>query len=386
MRRFALIVLLNLGVTLASVSQDKKAKAWELKGYIKDLQSTSFIDNPDSITTSNLIHNRINFKWDFAKRLYTRIEARNRIFYGEQVKLIPGFGKYIDTDNGYVKLTKLWVDERALVAHSIIDRALVSYSESKINLTIGRQRINWGINTVWNPNDLFNAYSFLDFDYEERPGVDAVRMQYFMKAFSSLEFAFKPSKKKNQNVAAALCKFNRWKYDIQFLCGIYYDDLALGTGWAGNIKEAGFKGEATYFRNKNHFSDDNGVLSASAMLDYSFKNSWYVSGAALYQSQPAIIPQGNTLFFSSDLSAKHLMPYRYTYYLRITKGFTPIMSSNLAVIYSPTDNSIILFPSLGYNVAQNFDLDLTLQSFFSEAFGTYKAQGNSLYLRMKFSF
>jgi hypothetical protein len=386
MLRTILIIAAIFLFTEKSFSQTEKIKNYELKGYIKDLQSIFFVDNPDSIITSNLIHNRINFKWDISKSFYTRIELRNRIFYGEQVKLIPGFGKFIDTDNGYINLSKLWVNEGALVIHSAIDRALLNYSSSKMNVAAGRQRINWGINTIWNPNDLFNAYSFLDFDYEERPGVDAIRMQYFVKTFSSAEFAFKPSKEKNQSVAAALYKFNKWKYDFQFLTGIYYDDLAFGAGWAGNIKDAGFKGEATYFRSKNNFADDNGTLSASAALDYSFKNNWYVSAAMLYQSEPAAVIQGNSPFITSNLSAKTLMPYRYTFYLGAMKGFTPIISANMAIIYSPTDNSTILFPSFAYNVAQNLDLDLVLQSFFSETFGTYRAQGNSIYLRMKFSF
>ena len=55
---------------------------------------------------------------------------------------------------------------------------IYDYRDNKINFRIGRQRINWGTTTIWNPNDIFNAYNFLDFDYEERPGMDGGKFQY----------------------------------------------------------------------------------------------------------------------------------------------------------------------------------------------------------------
>ena len=62
-------------------------------------------------------------------------------------------------------------------------------SDEKWELTLGRQRINWGVNLAFNPNDLFNAYSLIDFDYQERPGSDAIRFQYFTNELSSFETA-----------------------------------------------------------------------------------------------------------------------------------------------------------------------------------------------------
>ena len=153
----------------------------------------------------------------------------------------------MDIDNGIIDLSHVWVNENSFVFHSIIDRLWMNYSHKKFDLRIGRQRINWGVNTVWNPNDLFNAFNFVDFDYEERPGSDAVRFQYYTGDFSSFEIAARPGEHIDSTVAAAMYKFNKWNYDFQVLGGNYFSDIALGLGWAGNIKNAGFKGEATYF-------------------------------------------------------------------------------------------------------------------------------------------
>jgi len=129
------------------------------------------------------------------------------------------------------------------------DRLNLNYSYGNWDITLGRQRINWGINTVWNPNDLFNSQNFLDTDYEEKPGSDALRIQYTTGETSSLEIAFHPDKefKMKQSVLAAIYKFNFRSFDFQILAARYLQDYSMGMGWAGNIKNAGFKGEINYF-------------------------------------------------------------------------------------------------------------------------------------------
>lgn len=378
--------MICLLVGTAVYAQQEKPKKIQVNGYIKDLQSASFTDNAASLTTSNLIHNRINMLGNWSEHFTTRLEFRNRIFYGEQVKLINGFGKLINTDAGYVNLGHLWVNEPSIVVHSIIDRALIRYATSKSIITIGRQRINWGINTIWNPNDLFNTYNFLDFDYEERPGVDAMRLQYFPEKIAAYELAYKPAGNGSFGVLAAMLKFNTNEYDLQVVGGVYYNDLALGMGWAGPFMQAGFKGEATYFRNRQNKIWGNDVINVSASFDYTFANTWYVSAATLYQSNPPVFLPATGILFNSNLSAKNLMPYRYTYLANVMKSFNPLFSGSVSVIYSPEKNNLILFPSVRYSLSSNTEIDLTMQSYFGETGNVYKSLGNSVYLRLKANF
>ena len=358
----------------------------ELKGYIKDLQASSFTNNADSLYTWNLVHNRINFKWNFTNSLLARVEVRTRLYYGEQIKLIQGFGDYIDTDEGYFKLSKLWVNKKAMVLHSTVDRLMMSYTHLKFTLTLGRQRINWGINTIWNPNDLFNASNFLDFDYEERPGTDGLRMQYFPNTNTSLEAGFKLGENSDQTVLAVLYKTNKWNYDIQLLTGIYYTDWVIGCGWAGNIKDAGFKGEFSYFIPKNESSEGNNVLSTSLTLDYSFNNNWYASLSTLYQSR-VFISEGSAIIAQPRvLNAKFLMPYQYSFYANVNKQFSPLLTGNLGIVFSTTRNSTIFLPGLSFNISESMDLDLTAQCMFEKITEDYQTTGNTIYLRIKFSF
>lgn len=384
-----LILLLYLFSAIKNFSQGdstQKQKRIGFHGYVKDLQSASFAVGDNSLSSLNLIHNRLNFKFNISPKISGRLEIRNRIFYGEQIAQISGFGKTINQYPGYFNLSKLWVDDSNFVVQSVIDRALLQYLTDKWNIKIGRQRINWGINNIWNPNDIFNAYNFLDFDYEERPGNDAIRVEHFLKDNSTIEFAYKAGKEKDQTIAAALYKFNKSKYDIQFLGGVYNTDIVVGGGWAGSIKDAGFKGEVSYFHPKKEFTDSFGVVTASIMFDYTFKKSWYGIFSFLFNSDPANGFANNANFTNLNINAKNLFPFRYSFYTATAKQFTPVTSMNLAVIYSPLNNSLILFPTFAWNAAKNLDLDITAQSFFAMQQKRYQSLGTTLFLRGRLSF
>ncbi len=333
--KYLLLLVVSLSsLNLFAQEDSVKQKRVFLNGYIKDLQSVYIGNDIHSLTSANLIHNRLNFKFSISSKITGRLEIRNRIFYGDQMKQFPDFGKSINQYNGFFNLSKLWVNETPLVVHSVIDRAVIQYTTEKWDIKIGRQRINWGIHNIWNPNDIFNAYNVLDFDYEERTGNDALRIQRFFEDNTSLEFAIKPGRKTDETISALMYKFNKHNYDFQLISGVYRSDIVLGGGWAGNIKDAGFKGEVSYFHPKRNSLDTTGVLSIALMSDRTFKNNWYGSFAFLYNSKPSDILLGGGSLYSSTLSAKSLFPFKYSFHLAALKTLSPITSLNFSVIYS----------------------------------------------------
>ncbi|MEL6649935.1 MAG: hypothetical protein AAFQ87_03930 [Bacteroidota bacterium] len=371
--------------------QAQEAKKLNVGGYVKFLQTQYFVQNPQLDTTigltDNLFHNRLNLhyypneKWDIG------IESRNRLFYGDQIKVNPAFSDQVDTYNGLVDLSVRWHDGNGFLLHSIIDRAYVNYSHDKWDITVGRQRINWGINTVWNPHDLFNAFNFLDFDYEERPGSDAIRVQYFPGVVSRAEIAIAPDDTIENSVAAALYLFNVKGYDVQVLSGYYRGDAVFGAGWAGNLGQIGFKGEASYFIPIEDLSEDSlSSLNASIGLDYVFGNGLYVSGSALYNSR-AEAGSTNALGVSGGaLSPKNLFPARFALFASASGNFTPLFTGNVSVIYGPGNSLVALIPTLTYSVKENWAIDFIGQSFFVEQNETFGHQATGVFLRLKWSY
>lgn len=339
--------------------QEKKAE-FTLSGYINYLPSYLEFKglNHQEFQTNHLIHNRINIRGYIRENFSIGLELRNRILSDE--------GRF-NSDNGYVDLSHYFVNDSKFKMHSMIDRMWLKYQKEKIEISVGRQRVNWGINTIWNSNDLFNAYNFIDFDYIERPGSDVIRFQYTGDDLSSLDIVYKPSTlETNSSVIAALYKINKMGYDFQFLLANYYDDIALGGGWAGNIKNAGFKGEITYF-----ISDDSSEINSTSLstsIDYSFKNGFYILGSHLYNSNGFSDPQqfDPHSVTQNVLSPKNLMPSKNSFLIQASAFITPAINSSFTLLYGEGINFFFFSPNISYEINASLDASIIGQFFYMD--------------------
>ena len=235
---------------LLNLNANAQLKPVTFNGYIKDLymyyKPGRQIPGLDAnYLSSNLIHNRLNFRWYANSHFTLAVEARNRVFFGQMIREFPIYKEYIDVDNGFFDLSGTIASGDAWFIHSIIDRAWLDYMNGNWQVRVGRQRINWGINLVWNPNDVFNTFSYFDFDYEERPGTDAVKIQYYTGVTSSAQLVYKIGRNENETAVAGMYRFSKFNYDFQFLGGWVGKDYVIGGGWSGDIRGGGFRGEAT---------------------------------------------------------------------------------------------------------------------------------------------
>lgn len=392
--RFAAIYLLMLMVpsltraqelppvdTSAAVAE-KPSGSFSLNGYIKDMQTLSFDKTFNSLAATNLIHNRLNCKWRPAENLTLALELRNRLIWGDEVRSLPDYGKYLRNANERIDLSRVWFSNPSMVLHTNIDRFYADYKLKNVSLRLGRQRINWGIATTWNPNDLFNTYNFLDFDYEERPGSDAVRFTTEFTGFSGLEIAYSPGRSGPGKVLAGKYYFNAKGYDFQLISGIYGDRFTAGTGWAGSIGEAGFKGEFQFFSGSG---SDKVQYNLTVESDYVFGNGWYLNGALLFNNNGLNRRITNPLEVNFNFSPSNLMPTKWNFILTTGKEITPLLSTNLSVLYSPGTNLLLILPGIRYSLADNLNADFIWQSFFA-SLNNFEALSHRGFLRVKLNF
>ena len=361
-------------ISIEGVSQ-KLNPSFSLNGYVKYLPAYmdySFFESENN----HLIHNRINFRGYFGDNLSIGLELRNRVFFND----IPS----IQGDDGLVNMSYFIVREDNFVFNSMIDRLWLKYQKDKIEISIGRQRVNWGVNTIWNNNDLFNAYNFIDFDYIERPGSDVMRFIYTGDNLSSFELVYMPNERKGYALAG-LYKLNSFGYDFQLLAANYFNDIVLGGGWAGNIKNAGFKGELSYFFDKENIENS---LSFSSSLDYSTKNGFYFLGSYLYNSNG--MNESNFLSLininANVLSPKNLMPSKHSYLLQVNKPISPPLNMSLNILYGKGIKLLYVSPSLSYDISSNLDAGVIVQYFYLDNFGDFKNLLKGYYLQIKYSF
>jgi hypothetical protein len=383
------------------LSAQEELKSWELSGYITNMQTFQFQDIEKEWINDNLIHNRLNFTW-YANNHWTfKTGLRNRIITGESLKLIPNYSTLLlNTDQGFMKLNKNVIDATSIILNMTIDRLYVQYESGKFSATLGRQRINWGKTFVWNPNDLFNAYSFFDFDYPEKPGSDALRLQYYTGTASSIELAANiktirnqtNSEKENKYTIAGLWRFNKWEYDFQILSGWFENrDLAFGAAWSGAIKSFDFKGELSYLHPTDNMQDTSGQFIASVYLAYMFPNTLNLQFEFLYTDIPADGISNFYQYYYQTLSVKTLSFTEYNLFGQIAYQITPLLTANFASMYYPKIKGYYIGPSIDYSFTDNLFMSLVIQSFEGETPNPVtgvkeRKSATFVFLRLKWNF
>lgn len=383
---YLLLVLLPLSVLAQEVDESK----WEVSGYLKNLQSASLLQVPNFSTgqselvilSNNLIHNRLNFSRSFGSKVAFNTSLRNRFLYGDldtPERMMDQF----EQGNDFFDLS-LESSKTNWAAQTILDRLYLDIYLGDWEMSIGRQRINWGISTFWNSNDIFNAFNFTDFDYEERPGSDAFLVRKYIGFTSSIEFAIAAADDIKKLKAGFLYKFNLKNYDYQVLAGVSENHLSLGGGWSGAIKKIGFKGEFNTF-NDLSTSAEPFIGSFSMEFDYINKKALYFGFGFLYNSQGQT--DTNILnLLNFDISARNLYPFKYTVFYSMNQSFNPIFSGGLSFLYSPGPvHATFVSPNFTLSIAQNWDIAFFGQIVLDKQ-EQYKSPVQGFFLRLKYSF
>lgn len=367
-------VLILLSTNLAFSQQS----SFDFGGYISDMPYLMHQDLGDTSVSSfqNIRHNRLNFSWYATTQLSVNVSMRNQLIWGDNMNT-SNSPKGIQTENYFLPLSYFGSISDKTLWYSVLDRANVSYMKGDFEAVIGRQRINWGQTFAWNPNDIFNSYNFFDFDYEEKPGADAIKLQYYTGYTSSLQLAAKIDSG-NSITAAALYRFNKWNYDIQFLTGYFsYDaqnsvfkaekhaDILFGAGWSGDLFGLSFRGEMSYFQPAENIADTSGIIVSSFALDYTFSNELYLSTEFLYQQIKQLNLVDFNSFYTGTRNAKSLSDFKYNAVAQVSYPITPILNVSFAGMYFWQNDfkGFYTFPMLSFSASNAIELSLMYQLF-----------------------
>ena len=383
----AAAIYLNVCLMMPSASAGAGlSDALSLRGYIKEMPVISLDRNFSSPAFNNILHNRLNFRLDATRNFRLFLEGRNRILYNEMFAEIPGVRDIFKNDPGLADMSWVWLSDGSWIGHSQIDRFYVDWSVDNWQVRAGRQRINWGINLVSNPNDLFNTYSFFDFDYPERPGSNALRVQYFTDHLSRLQLAVSPSRDSREMVAAVMVNSNLLNSDWQALAGYYKHRMALGVGWAASVRGAGFKGEATWFYDLEESSGvDRGNIVAAAGFDYMFSRGTFAVLEFLYNGGYGR-RQGEVFLITEPLRPDNIMFSRYAVTLSTQHPFSPVVQGGMAVMALPDIDASFLMPSVSFSVLRNFDAEFTGQIFLGGSGTIFEGAGSGWFISLQYSF
>jgi hypothetical protein len=371
-------------ISAGTVLSQEKNKLLSVNGYLSTMQSVMFDSISGPFVNENLIHNRINFKGYLNENITFATEFRNRLFTGDMVRSGSSYSDMITSDQGWADLSWNIINEQSFFLNTTIDRIWLDFNFAKFQARVGRQRINWGQTLVWNPNDIFNAYSFFDFDYVERPGSDAVRLQYYPDFSSSIEVAIKADYM-DKITAAALYRFNKWAYDFQFLAGyVNSEDLVAGMGWSGAIGTVSFRGEVSWFQQAEKFGDTKGTGLFTIGVDKIFNNNSVAQLQVMYCNNPPDLNSFISLY-SGNMSTKDIAFSKISAFGQFSYPVIPLLNIGVSAMWFTDLKGYFAGPSIDYSIAENVDASLFWQHFDS-IINNNRIKLNIGFLRVKFSF
>ena len=363
-------------------AQEKKLS---LSGYVSGMPSIIVQDSKE-VWWQALVHNRFSFNWQMGKYFSMDVGMRNRLIFGSEMMLNP---KSIGFDAGWFDLSWNWKEGKNTVINSSYDRLFFTFEKNKWKLQLGRQRINWGQTLVWNPNDIFNTYSFFDFDYPERAGCDAFRGTYFQNETTLHEIVVSINNA-NKITAAYLCRWNFKGVDFQVIAGEQTEtDLVIGGAFTCDLKGLNIRSELSYFHPIKNLIDTSGIVALSLGLDYIFSNSLMLQVEALYNNvDKSFSVNGLTGLYGAPLSAKNLSICEWNLFAQVSYPFTSRLNGSLSSIYFVDIRSCYAGMSLDISIIENLDLSFIAQYFYIHGPKTSPVKTHLLlsFMRLKYSF
>jgi hypothetical protein len=245
-----------------------------------------------------------------------------------------------------------------------LDRFMLTIKTAAADIIVGRQAVAWGSARVVNPTDVIAPFSFNELDKEERLGVDAVRVRVPLGAMDELDFGIIAGDDLDANKNAYFIRGRTYfsKTDISGLALAFRKHLLIGLDLARGIGGAGFWLEAAYvipdaFRENRRESEKNYVRS-SLGLDYNLSSKTYGFVEYHFNSAGGSRPEDYIRLFSTSAYQDGSVYLLGRHYLNVgsTIQLSPLLPFTGLLILNLSDGSLILSPSLEYNIAENIYL------------------------------
>jgi len=254
-----------------------------------------------------------------------------------------------------------------------LDNAYIKFAFKYFDLIMGKQQISLGTGYVWNPVDVFNVKDYLDPTYEQ-PGHNALRIDVPLGSSFTLTALYSPENSWKESSKMIQLKGTIWRFDFALLAieksWVFHDytdfdqDLMnftelpeerqlLGFSTAGELLSVGVWVEFAY--NWMEETDDFYELVAGA--DYTFDFQTYVM-VEYYRN--TLAKNGYKEYTLNDwlrlMSQEQKAIARDQVYILIQHPVSDLISLGFSSIYSISDNSVALIPTLNYSLSENVDI------------------------------
>lgn len=277
---------------------------------------------------------------------------------------------------------------------NILDNAYLKLALKRFDITVGKQQVSLGTGYVWNPTDVFNIKDPFDPTYEQ-PGHNAVRIDVPLGTSYTVSAMYSPEETWKKSGKLVRVKGNIARFDIALLAietqWIFHDYTKidtvklgfpellqkrqlLGTSLAGELLGVGTWAEYAY-NTMNNFDD---FYELVVGMDYTFDFQTYI----MFEYYRNML--GKTNYKDYDLNdwmrqfaSEQKAISRDQLYTLVQHPVTDFITFGSSIIFSISDKSIAIVPTLNYSFSDNVDIMAYLNTNFGEEGAAYSKDSGS---------
>lgn len=383
--RTALCAVLCTGAVSGAQSAENAGQdacaPFSLSGYYKNLLQNSVTSFPaQKAYTLDLNRLHLELKGQLNPALALELQYDNELLLGSYLRTSQFELQKDVRPAQYWRAESVYAESPDVYGRHRLYRAFATLALGDTDLRIGRQRIAWGSGRFWSPLDILNPTSPIQLEREERPGVDAVLVEYILGEVSRLSAVYAPQRASADGSAAVYWHGNRTGVDFSVVAGKFRGDRLIGADIATQVGSAGIRGELTYTLPAGAKNYRRALIGA----DYAFANTLTVSAELYYNGAGASDPR---VYDFAALMTGRIQNVGQRY-LGVFASYeiTPLLKSNNYLVVNLHDGSRYLAPSLTYSVRTNIDWTIGLQSFSGNTTSEYGRVNNVYYTQLQWFF
>jgi hypothetical protein len=388
-RCLLLAAALGLGTVTRPAAETLPAPGGPALALSGRLELNGAMPFPDRGTGEGALGSRLEpvLRWGKGWELATAL--RTRLDYGRSGEDGPGRRC---PDYNLVSLIEAWALGDSFLLEAAIDRLSLSYARPGIELSAGRQRINWALTDIWSPNDVFARISPLDPDYVERPGTDSLRLRWYPSPLSLLDLACSPASNWSDTAAAGLLRIAIENTDLQLGLGkagfasrrgaSAEDELFVLAGCSGRVLDLGARAEAAFFTAGLASPAELPSFAATVSADYLLPLAGIrLELEAHYTSRPFDPSRGDSMLTASGLSSD-----RYSIYAEASARPLPWVLARGAATWLVESRSAAIEASLSLSSEYDIDLSAYWSSTLAKADGGIRGSEGRIRMGLRASF
>ena len=391
----SVLVFLSLGLS-AHAAQD----SIELFGYFESQAMGADIKNEFLLLYSNKL--RVDLKSSLSEKVTFAANFDYITFHGKTEWNILDFlpsDLIAEAPAGVESFFVLPFSDR-----HFLDNAYIKLSFKYFDLTVGKQQISLGTGYVWNPTDVFNIKELFDPAYEQ-PGHNALRLDVPLGSMYTLTTLFSPEDtwKNSAKLIQIKGRISHFDYSLTGIEKVWrFHDYTrfdfvnmdflelpgkrklLGASTAGELLGLGVWAEYAY----NWMENSEDFYELVVGTDYTFNFQTYMM-VEYYRNTlgKTDYEQYNLNDWMRMIALEQKAISRDQIYVFIQHPVVDLLSVGISTIYSISDNSFALVPTLNYSLSDNVEVFAYLNINFGQEGKVFaKNMGNGGVIRARVYF